>query len=93
LNALLLESKYASDLIAFHRYFAVDFYGDEVQGVRSEWREVKGDLGGFCSFSAGRSWDGAEEDFLADGPHLFKERFEFTVLSNGLLEELGLLSR
>jgi hypothetical protein len=63
------------------------------KGVSQEWREDKGDLGGFCSLSAGRSWDGADEDFMADGPHLFKERFEFTVLSNGLLEELGLLSR
>ena len=60
--------------------------------VCPEWREVKGGLGG-CSLSAGRSGDGAEEDFLADGAHLFKERFEFTVLSNGLLEEWGLLSR
>jgi len=44
---------------------------------------------GFFASSGG----GFEDDFLADGAHLSKDFFKFTVVGNGVLKEGCLLSR
>jgi len=48
----------------------------------------------FCRwrFFAG-FWGGFEEDFLADGAHFMEDCFEFSVVGDSVLKEVGLLWR
>jgi hypothetical protein len=63
------------------------------QGVSQEWREVKGGLGWFRSLSARGTWDRLKQEGLTDVAHLGKEQFQFSMLSNSVLKELGLVDR
>jgi len=58
-----------------------------------EWREDKGGLGWFRSFSPKGSWDRLKQESLTDEAHLCEKRFEFSVLCDGLLKEFSLLGR
>jgi hypothetical protein len=63
------------------------------KGVSQEWHEDKGNLGWFGSLSAKGSWDGLKQEGLTDVTHLGEERCKFSLLSDGLFKEFGLLGR
>jgi signal transduction histidine kinase len=56
--------------------------------VRLEWREDKAHLG--CSFSTCDSFDGVEENLLANSSHLVDEFFKLSMVVNGSTKKFGL---